>query len=44
MSDGFGRPSNVWKWIVGGAVAVVLGVAGCCGLGMWRMGTAIKDA
>src|SRR4051812_26851201 len=41
---GFGGMSNVVKWVVGGALVAVLGVAGCCGLGMWQMGTAIKDA
>jgi hypothetical protein len=39
---GAGRP---WlRWALGAAAVVVLGVAGCCGLGMWRMGTAINDA
>jgi tRNA_anti-like len=32
------------KWVLGGAVAVVLGVAGCCGLGMWKMGRVIENA
>ncbi len=32
------------RWVLGVATAVVLGVAGCCGLGMLRMGSAIKDA
>jgi hypothetical protein len=49
VRSGPGRagPANwpsVLKWVIGGMVAVVLGVAGCCGLGMWRMGQAVKDA
>jgi hypothetical protein len=41
---GFGRPSNLLRWVIGGVVVAVLGVGGCCGLGIWRMGTAMKDA
>jgi hypothetical protein len=41
---GFGRPSKLLWWILGGLAVVVLGVGGCCGLGMWRMGSAFKDA
>ena len=40
---GSGGGSTVWRWLIGGAVVAVLGVAGCCGLGMWRMGQAMKD-
>jgi hypothetical protein len=36
--------SPVVKWLAIGGVVAVLGVAGCCGLGMWRMGGAIQDA
>src|ERR671917_453510 len=39
-----GRFPPVLKWLLIGGAAVVLGVAGCCGLGMWRMGVAIQDA
>src|SRR6476469_2922069 len=41
---GFGRPPNILRWVIIGVAAVCLSVAGCCGLGMWRMGNAIKDA
>lgn len=41
---GFSGPGNWVKWVVAGSVAVVLAVAGCCGVGMWRMGQAMKDA
>jgi hypothetical protein len=36
-------PPWLW-WIVGGAAVLVLGVAGCCGVGMWRMSTVFQDA
>jgi hypothetical protein len=32
------------RWVIGGVVVAVLSVAGCCGLGMWRLGTAVNDA
>lgn len=38
-----GRSSLV-RWLVGGALVVALGVAGCCGLGAWRLNLAVKDA
>src|SRR5262249_23100390 len=38
-----GLPSWLW-WVLGGAAVVVLGAGGCCGLGMWRLSTAVKDA
>lgn len=31
------------RWLLGGALVCVLGVAGCCGLGMWQMNMAMKD-
>lgn len=31
-------------WVRYGIIAALLSVAGCCGLGMWRMGTAMQDA
>ncbi|HJZ90175.1 MAG TPA: hypothetical protein VKE40_04840, partial [Gemmataceae bacterium] len=34
----------VLKWVVGGMVLAVLGVAGCCGMGMWRMNTVMQEA
>jgi hypothetical protein len=34
----------VLRWFIGGAVVVVLSVVGCCGLGIWRMGTAFEEA
>jgi len=39
-----GSMSPVLKWIICGAVVAVVGVAGCCGLGMWQMGRVIQDA
>src|SRR5262245_66654349 len=41
---GFGGPSSLVKWLIIGGVVAVLGVGGCCGLGMWKFGTAIRDA
>ncbi len=41
---GFGRPAGLFRWVIIGVTVAVLGVAGCCGLGMWRMGSALKDA
>jgi hypothetical protein len=41
------RPANLppWlKWVLGGLIAAVLGVAGCCGLGAWLLRTAVNDA
>jgi hypothetical protein len=32
------------RWVLGGTAALVLVVGGCCGLGLWRLGTAIQDA
>jgi hypothetical protein len=48
-SDAAGFPrlgglSPVLRWVLGGALVAVLGVAGCCGLGMWRLGTAFQEA
>jgi hypothetical protein len=43
-SGSFGSIPPVLKWLLAGAVAAVLGVAGCCGLGMWQMGKGIQDA
>ena len=37
-----GLPPWLW-WVGGGALAMVLGVAGCCGVGMWRMGQGMAD-
>jgi len=36
--------SPVLQWLIGGALVVMFGVAGCCGLGMWGVGRAVKDA
>jgi tRNA_anti-like len=41
---GWGGLSPVIRWLLIGGLVAGLGVAGCCGLGMWRMGVAIKDA
>jgi hypothetical protein len=35
---------RVLRWVLGGVLVAVLGVAGCCGIGMWRLGTAFQDA
>jgi len=43
-SSSFGGMPPVLKWVLGGVVGLVLAVAGCCGLGMWRMGQAIQNA
>src|SRR4029453_11422879 len=44
-SGGWGaRFPPVLRWVLIGGAAAVLGVAGWCGLGMWRMGVAIQDA
>src|SRR5205807_2415929 len=44
-SDGAGfRPGNLLRWVIGGVLVAALGMAGCCGLGIWRLGTAVKDA
>src|SRR5207253_9321963 len=35
----------VWlRWVLGGVLAVVLCVAGCCGLGMWSLNRMMRDA
>lgn len=42
----YGRPGGwppVVKWVVAGALAVVVLFGGCCGLGMWRFGNAMRD-
>lgn len=31
------------RWVIIGAVVAVLGVGGCCGLGMWRMGQGFEE-
>lgn len=44
---GFPRLANlpsVLRWILGVVVVAALCVAGCCGLGMWRLTTVFKDA
>jgi len=46
-TGGFPRLANlspVLRWLLGGVVVAALGVAGCCGLGMWRLATVFKDA
>jgi len=40
---GFGGSSSVMKWVIGGVVAVVLAVIGCCGLLSWQWANAVKD-
>jgi hypothetical protein len=39
-----GNLSPLLRWVIGGTVVAVLGVSGCCGFGLWRLGTAVKDA
>lgn len=36
--------SPVLRWLLGGALVAVLGVAGCCGFGAWRFNKAVKEA
>jgi len=45
-SDGgvFGWPSNLLRWIIVGVVVAVVSVGTCCGLGIWRLNTAVQDA
>jgi tRNA_anti-like len=43
-SSGLSGMPPALKWILGAAVIAVLGVSGCCGLGMWRMGNLVQDA
>ena len=44
-SDSTGFGGTGWlRWVLGGLLVAVLGVGGCCGLGIWRMGTAIQEA
>jgi hypothetical protein len=33
----------VVKWVVVGVIAGVLGIGGCCGVSLWRMGNAFQD-
>jgi hypothetical protein len=40
---GFGGQSNALKLALGGIVAALLLVGGCCGLGIWRAGNAMRD-
>jgi hypothetical protein len=46
-SDAAGFPGlpklPLHQWVIGGAVVAVLGVIGCCGLGMWQLNTAVND-
>ena len=42
-SFGGGMPPWV-KWLIGGVVFAVVAVVGCCGLGVWRMNQAVRDA
>ena len=37
------RPAWV-VWVLGAALVATLSVMGCCGLGLWQMGGALKDA
>jgi hypothetical protein len=43
-SGSFGGMPPVLKWVLAGAVAAVVGFAGCCGLGVWQMGKGLQDA
>lgn len=40
---GFGGSSSVMKWVIGGVVAVVFAVIGCCGLLSWQWANTVKD-
>jgi hypothetical protein len=45
-SDGASGPvlTGGPPWVRYGIIAALLSVAGCCGLGMWKMGSAMQDA
>jgi hypothetical protein len=43
-SDGGAGLTGGPPWVRYGIVAALLSVAGCCGLGMWKMGSAMQDA
>jgi hypothetical protein len=32
------------RWVLGTALIGLLGVSGCCGMGMWKMGSAMEEA
>ena len=40
-------PADQWppvvRWVLGGVLAAVLLVGGCCGIGLWRVGNAARD-
>lgn len=43
---GYGRPGGwppIVTWVVGGAVAAVLLLGGCCGVGLWRVGNGMRN-
>lgn len=43
---GYGRPGGwppVLTWVLGGALAVVIFVGGCCGVTFWQMGRAARN-
>jgi hypothetical protein len=42
--SGMGGVSPVLKWVGVGLLVGVLLVAGCCGIGMWKLGDAVQDA
>jgi hypothetical protein len=39
----FSGMSDSLKWILGGIAIGVLAVGGCCGVGIWRTGAAVRD-
>jgi hypothetical protein len=43
-SGWLGHIPPVVKWVLSGLVIVVVGVMGCCALGMWQMNRMVKDA
>jgi len=43
-SGSFGNIPPALKWLLAGAIAAVLSVAGCCGFGVWQMGKGFQDA
>jgi hypothetical protein len=43
---GFGRPGGwppVLTWVLGGVLAAVLLIGGCCGIGLWRFGNGMQN-
>ena len=45
-TGGYGRPGGwppVLTWVLGGVLAVVILIGGCCGIGLWRFGNGMQN-